>query len=480
MISSAEMRVLDRNCEFFGVSIADLMENAGRAVADVARKEFGVEGKRVLVGCGTGNNGGDGLVAARILREHADVTVFLAKNAADFATDLARENFARVRGAVRVVEAPADPATAMADTDLIIDALLGIGVRGELKEPYASLIRAMNGSRKPILSVDVPSGFEGSPTVHATATVAMHAAKEGLTPETAGRVFVVDIGIPPEVAEQIGPGEMLLYPRPHPESHKGQNGRLLVVGGGPFTGAPAFVGLAAYRIGVDVVHIATPAISYGPIAGFSPSFIVHPLGGIRLLRAELGPVLEVASSVDTLAVGPGLGASDGTKEAVRQLIRSVNLPLVIDADAITAVSEDLACLQGRGGVITPHHREFETLSHESLPQDLPAVIARVKAFAKQVGFTILLKGPVDVITDGDRYKVNRVHNVGMTVGGTGDALTGVVGGLLAKRASPYDAARMAAFANGYAGNLAFAEKSYGMMTTDLIEKIPRVLLEFVT
>ena len=479
MISSAEMRALDRNCEFFGVSIAGLMESAGRAVADIARKEFGADGKRVLVVCGTGNNAGDGLVAARLLHDSANVSVVLARTAADFATDLARENFGRLRGVVRIVEAPSDPAAAMADADVIVDALLGIGSRGELREPYASLIRAMNASGKPILSVDVPSGFEGSPTVRATATVALHAAKEGLTSGTAGRVFVADIGIPPEVGEQIGPGEMMFYPRPHPESHKGQNGRLLVVGGGPFTGAPAFVGFAAYRIGVDVVHIATPAIAYGPIAGFSPNFIVHPLGGIRLLKADLEPVVEVASGMDALAVGPGLGASDGTKEAVRQLIRSVNLPLVIDADAITAVSEDLACLEGRGGVITPHHREFETLSHGSLPRDLPAVITTVKAFAKKVGFTILLKGPVDVVTDGTRHKVNRVHNVGMTVGGTGDALTGIVGGLLAKHAPPYEAARMAAFANGYAGNLAFAEKSFGMMTTDLIEKIPHVLLEFV-
>jgi len=479
MISSAEMRVLDRNCEFFGVSIEGLMESAGRAVAEFARREFATDGKHVLVVCGMGNNAGDGLVAARLLADHATVTVLLARTSADFATDLARKNFSRVSGAVRVIEAPGDPATAMSDADLIVDALLGIGSPSELKEPYASLVRAMNASGKPILSVDVPSGFEGSPTVHATATVAMHAAKERLAPAIAGRVFVADIGIPPEVAEQIGAGEMLLYPRPHPESHKGQNGRLLVVGGGPFAGAPAFVGLAAYRIGVDVVHIATPAIAYGPIAGFSPNFIVHPLGGIRLLKADLGPVLEVATGMDALAIGPGLGASDGTKEAARHLIRSVNLPLVIDADAITAVSEDLGCLEGRSGVITPHRREFETLSRGSLPRDLPGVIEKVKAFAKEIGLTILLKGPIDVVTDGVRHKVNRVHNVGMTVGGTGDAMTGIVAGLLAKRAGPFDAARMAAFANGYAGNLAFAEKSYGMMTTDLIEKIPQVLREFV-
>ncbi len=480
MISPVEMRVLDRNAEYFGASIAVLMENAGRAVAERAQKEFAVEGKRVVVVCGTGNNGGDGLVAARYLKDHATVTVILAKTSSDFATDLARDNFEKLRGRVRVVEAARDARDHIADSDLVIDALIGIGAGGDLKEPYVSLIRAMNESGRPILAVDVPSGFDTATPVRATATVALHDAKAGIPPEVSGRVFVADIGIPPEVADQIGPGEMLLYPKPHPESHKGQNGRLLVVGGGPFTGAPAFVALAAYRIGVDAAHVATPAISYGPIASYSPNLIVHPLGGNRLLKADLGPILEVASGMDAVVVGPGLGASDGTKEAIRALIRSVNLPLVIDADAITAVSEDLACLQGRTGVVTPHHREYETLSHEGLPGDLPTIISAVRGFARKIGFTILLKGPVDVVTDGERHKLNRIHNVGMTVGGTGDALAGITGGLLAKHARPYDAARMAAFANGHAGNLAFTEMSYGMATTDLIERIPRVLRDFVS
>lgn len=479
MIPPAEMRVLDRNAEHFGVSVAVLMENAGRAVAEHARGELGADDKRVLVVCGTGNNAGDGLVAARYLADRASVTVLLAKTSADFGTALARDNFEKLRGRARIVESARDAARHIAESDVVIDALLGIGARGEMREPYLSLIRAMNEGGRPILAVDVPSGFETPTPVRAALTVALHDAKAGIPPEVSGRVVVADVGIPADIAEQIGPGEMLLYPKPDPDSHKGQNGRLLVVGGGPFTGAPTFVGLAAYRIGVDVVHVATPSIAFGPIASYSPNLIVHPLGGNRLLKADLGPILEIASGMDAVVLGPGLGASDGTKEAIRALVRAVNLPLVLDADAITAVSEDLACLQGKTGVVTPHHREYETLSHESLAPDLPGIVPAVRAFAKRIGLTILLKGPVDVVTDGERHKLNRVHNVGMTVGGTGDALAGITGGLLAKRAKPFDAARMAAFANGHAGNLAFAEKSYGMVTTDLIEQIPKVLVDFV-
>ncbi|HLE46215.1 MAG TPA: NAD(P)H-hydrate dehydratase, partial [Thermoplasmata archaeon] len=279
--------------------------------------------------------------------------------------------------------------------------------------------------------------------------------------------------------EYVGPGELLFYPVPRPDSHKGQNGRLLVVGGGPFTGAPAFVGLAAYRIGVDVVHVATPSIAFGSVASYSPNLIVHPLAGSRFLKADLPIVLEIASGMDAAVIGPGLGASDATKDAVRQLIRALGLPMVLDADALTAVSEDRGCLAGKRGVVTPHHKEFEVLSGTSLPADLAGKIEGAKAFARASGFTVLMKGAPDVIADATGHRLNKVHNVGMTVGGTGDALAGICGALLAKRVPPFVAARMAAFANGYAGNLAFEERSYGMMTSDLIEKIPRVLKDFV-
>jgi len=300
-----------------------------------------------------------------------------------------------------------------------------------------------------------------------------------MTEATAGKVRVVDIGFPKDVMELVGPGEFLYYPVPRPDSHKGQNGRLLVVGGGPFTGAPAFAGLAAYRIGVDVVHVATPSIAFGPVAGYSPNLIVHPLLGARFLKADVGPILEIASGMDAAVIGPGLGASDATKDAIRHLVRSLNLPMVLDADALTAAGENLTSLAGKRGIVTPHHKEFEVLSGATLPADLPGKIEAAKGFARRSGFTVLLKGSPDVITEGTTHRLNKVHNVGMTVGGTGDALAGICGGLLSKRVPAFIAARMAAFANGYAGNLAFEEKSYGMMTTDLIEKIPHVLLDFL-
>jgi len=479
MLTATEMRVLDRNAEWMGVKVLDLMENAGRAVADAVLNEFAAKEKRVVIACGTGNNGGDGLTAARYLKPACDVTVLLARPPSEIATSEALANYERAKDSVRILVAGADAASAFHDADVVVDALLGIGVQGAVREPYASLIRAMNESGKPILSVDVPSGLGADVVVLPTATIALHAVKAGMTEENSGKILVAPIGIPPEVGRTIGPGEFAYYPVPTKDSHKGDNGRLLVVGGGPFTGAPAFVASAAYRIGADTVHIATPSQAYPVIASFSPNFIVHPLGGTRLVRADVATIFDLASGMDAVAVGPGLGDSDATREAVRDIVKGLAVPIVIDADAFPALSGHLDVLKGRTGVMTPHTREFAVVSGEKLPPDLEGRAEAAQGFAKRTGFTILLKGPVDVVTDGDRVKFTRGGNPGMTVGGTGDVLAGLVAGLLAKRCAPYEAARLAAFTCKYAGDLAFEDLSYGMTAQDVADRVPRVLKRFL-
>ncbi|TMA02611.1 MAG: NAD(P)H-hydrate epimerase, partial [Methanobacteriota archaeon] len=316
MISPLEMRVLDRNAQYFGISTLDLMEAAGKAVAEVARSEFGAVGKRVLVLCGTGNNGGDGLVAARHLSKEARVTVLLARSPDQFDTKEAQTNFERLRD-VQILAGLDRSEEAIAEADLLIDALLGIGAEGSLREPFASLVRQVNGSGKPIVSVDVPSGFGTGLMVRPTVTVALHDVKEGMTPDNGGRIRIVDIGIPSKVTTMIGPGEFLLYPVPRATSHKGENGRLLVIAGGPYTGAPALVGFGSLGIGIDLVHIATPASAATVVASYSPTFIVHPLVGHRLLREDLRQIIELTPRVDAVAIGPGLGDASGTLDAIR-------------------------------------------------------------------------------------------------------------------------------------------------------------------
>ena len=294
-----------------------------------------------------------------------------------------------------------------------------------------------------------------------------------------GKILVVPIGIPPEVERTIGPGELVLYPVSRKDSHKGENGRLLVVGGGPYTGAPSLVASAAYRIGTNVVHIATPLEAYPIIASFSTAFIVHPLGGTHLVRADAPTVFDLASGMDAVVIGPGLGNSDATLEAVREIVKGLTVPMVLDADAFPALGGHLEALRGKRGVMTPHAREFAVVSGEQVPVDVEEKARVAAAFAKKSGFTMLMKGPSDVVTDGERTKFTRGGNAGMTVGGTGDVLAGLVGGLLAKHTAPFDAARIAAFTSKYAGDLAFEDLSYGFTSQDVADRVPRVLKRFL-
>jgi NAD(P)H-hydrate epimerase len=277
----------------------------------------------------------------------------------------------------------------------------------------------------------------------------------------------------------IGPGEFLLYPRPRGESHKGQNGRVLIVSGGPYTGAPALVAYGALGVGADLAHIAVPAVAAQVVASYSPTFIVHPLGGTHLLVEDVKRVVELATKADALAIGPGLGGAEDTLRAVREIVRSLALPMVLDAEAIKAVASESGLLRGKRAVVTPHPREFLALTGRDLPASAEERAVHVRVAAASLGATILLKGHMDIVSDGTRTKFNYTGNPGMTVGGTGDVLCGIVGGLLSKGVPPFDAARLAAFTNGYAGDLAFEVKSYGLTAADVADNVGRVLSEFL-
>jgi NAD(P)H-hydrate epimerase len=464
-----EVRVMDINSEQFGVPIDALMENAGEAVAETITNEVGT-GKKIAVVCGVGNNAGDGFVAARNLMRHNDVTVLLANPPGDIRTDAAKRAFERVKHI-----SSSSVGVNFSKFDLVVDALLGTGTVKEVREPYRTLINRINDSRTLVVSVDVPSGLGTDIQIRADITVTFTDVKEGMTPENSGRIVVQDIGIPADAKKYIGPGEFVYYPVRRKDSHKGESGRLLLVGGGPFTGAPALAGLAAYRMGVDLVSIATPWMSYGPIASYSPNLIVHRLSDDVLGMKDVPAIIELMRRADALLIGPGLGVDDGTQEAVREIVKACPLPLVIDADGITAVSKDVSVLQGKGCVITPHSREYQTLVGHELPKDLDARAADVAESAKALGVVLLVKGMIDVVSDGGWTKMNRTGNAGMSVGGTGDTLAGEVAALLSKHVSPFNSARMAAYSNGAAGDLVFDRIGYSLMATDVIDSLPEVL-----
>ena len=341
-----------------------------------------------------------------------------------------------------------------------------------------------------LVSVDIPTGFGTSLSLHPDATVTFHDLKEGMNRENCGEIEVVDIGIPEEAKVYVGPGELkVYYPRNKSGSHKGDNGVVLVVGGGPYVGAPVLSALAALRTGVDLVYLATPkrvaeaVYSLNANEGVSRKHALLLLNIIveelsekdRFVTEDLNLLSGLLDKVDAVVVGPGLGKHDETKEAVKKLLslcREKNVSCVIDADAIGVVGSNREILKDLEAVVTPHRGEFIRLTGEKVPDDTEDAEKIVKEWAKKLGVTIVLKSSEDIISDGVRVKRNMVHHPAMTVGGTGDVLAGVVGGLLSKKVSPFFTGCIGTFLNGSAGLKAFEKKSYGVVATDVVEKIP--------
>lgn len=473
MLSHQEVKVLDINSEYLGMSIEVLMENAGRSVAEFTEGRFG-KGKRIGIFCGTGNNGGDGFVAARYLRDRNKVQVLMAKPRQNIKTELARRNFEKTAD----ISLPAEDSE-LKQFDIVVDALLGIGIHGEVEEPYRTLIERINSSSSRIVSIDIPSGLGKDVCIRPDFTVTFHDTKMGMDRRNSGEIVVVDIGVPSDAVKFVGPGEFVYYPIPGSDSHKGDNGRVLVIGGGPYTGAPALAGLSAYRIGVDLVHIATPAMSYVPIASYSPNFIVHRLSSDSLVDEDLDVLRSLTEKVDAVLIGPGAGDNPETHRTIRKFVRVCNKPMVIDADGLGAISKGVDVLDGKIGVVTPHAMEFKAISGLILPADYESRAELVKVFAKRIGMTVLLKGRIDVVSNGETVKLNRTGNAAMSVGGTGDVLAGLVVGLMSKGVDPFDAARISAFTNGFAGDLAFAKLGFSLLATDVIDEISVVLKRFL-
>jgi NAD(P)H-hydrate epimerase len=506
MISALEIKVLDINSEFYGVNTSTLMENAGEAVANFINKNYNNKNK-LLFFCGTGNNGGDGFVAARYLAKDYKIKLVLMGSENKIKSKIARKNFDKLEDLkidiLKVNQLSDNELSFLLDeTDVIVDAMLGTGLSGKPKEPYSSIIKKINSSKKTVISVDVPSGLGSDVAVKPTATITFHNIKEGMNRKNSGIIKVVDIGIPEKAVKFVGPGELIIYyPKPEKNSHKGDNGVVLVVGGGPYIGAPALSGLAALRSGVDLVYILTPSraakaiTSFSPllikqkrlakdIAKLSPNLIVKELktNDEKLCPEDVEYITEFLSKSDAVVIGPGLGKDDLTKNAVVSLIKlcvKSKKSIVVDADAFTAISSRLDIIKNSDCVITPHAGEFYTLTKIRLSENLEDRIKKVEGVARRLNITILLKGPIDIISNGKNTKLNEIHNPAMTVGGTGDVLAGIIGAMLAKGVEPFNAARIGAFLNGSAGNLAFKKRSYGLVATDIIDEIPNVLRRYL-
>jgi len=489
-ITSREMRALELNAEYFGVSQLQLMENAGHNIAVEIASRFKPD-KSVAIFCGLGGNGGDGFVVARHLSSLGfKVTVVLAGKAKEISHKAALENWNALqflKERVSIHEVNDSSLIPDVTADIIVDALLGTGTKGKLKPPISQLVKKINTLNAFRVAVDVPTGIDSDTgetlgtAVKANLTITFHKTKKGLknAKKYVGKLIVKDIGLPKEFENYAGPGDVLLATKPRPlESHKGDFGRLLVIGGSEtFSGAPAYVALAALRTGVDLAYVAAPEKTAQTIASMSPDLITIKLEGTHLNTRNVSALKTHIASADAIALGPGLGLHPETREAVKAVIETVESaakPLLLDADGLKAFAEFKRKLNVPI-VLTPHAGEYAILTGKKLPEDLEEKVSEVHKTAVKLGAIILLKGPIDIISDEKRFKLNFTGNPSMTVGGTGDVLSGIVAAFLAQRIDPFEAAVAGAFVNGAAGDFVFQEKGYHMVATDLIHKIPQVL-----
>jgi len=506
IISVKDMRILELNAHALGVKRDFLMESAGRGLADfiIEKLKIGHGEKKsfsIMIFAGLGNNGGDGFVAARYLTwyDDFDITVILLGSPSSIRTKEAFRNFQILEEMelyVKILKVTDSSQIQslkglLGSADVVIDSLLGTGVSGELREPYFSAVRAIlnHGSNTFIVSVDVPTGVDPDTgeisdiAVKADATVTFHGVKKGLlkAKEYTGEIKVVNIGIPPEAGLFVGPGDVLVnVVERQPTAHKGDFGRVLIIGGSKmFSGAPALSGIAALRTGSDLAIIMAPKSVSSAIRSFSPNIIVQPLEGEIISNDVLMPsLLEMVEKAKSVVIGPGLGSFEASMEAAKEAIefcQEKNIPLVIDADAIKAVADFQIKFKKDSAIVTPHKGELKTLFGEkSIPSNLDERTCFIKEKAAEINATILFKAPYDIISDGERVKINRTGNPGMTVGGTGDVLTGVIGTFLSQGKDTFSSACVSAYICGFAGDLAVEEKGFHIVATDVIAKIPRV------
>jgi NAD(P)H-hydrate epimerase len=505
--TAGEMAAVDRSAaERFGVPVALLMERAGQRVSEVAGILLGgLSGRRVILVCGRGNNGGDGLVAARHLRQAgAEPLVLLAGDPAGLPPDPRRAWEAAIGAGVECAVSADESALAAhgdraREADLVVDALLGTGFSPPARGVVAAAIAFINGLGRPVLAVDLPSGLAADrahvdgAAVRALATVTFGYPKTCLVVHpaagSAGSLWVADLGFPAETDALVAgdlnlgtPAELARHLAPRdPQSHKGTFGHVLIIAGSRgMAGAAALSARGALRAGAGLVTAGLPATVAPPLLPGLPEAMLLPLpdeGRGSLGTSACAAVLERQASTDALALGPGLSRSRESAAFVRNVAAAATVPLVLDADALMALAESGAePPRWRGGppVLTPHPGEMARLLGVSTTAVQDDRVGAARACAARFKAVAVLKGARSVVAEaGGRAWINTTGNPAMAAPGVGDVLTGVIAAHLARGLSPLDAALLGVHLHGSAGDLwAAANGPWGLLASEVADRIP--------
>ncbi len=518
MIDPIDMKITDINCESLGLSRSSLMESAGKSLAEEVGKIAVYTFSRpvkILIFAGSGGNAGDGFVAARyLLNRGFEVDVYLlsenikdknSKSNLEILTNLeprlSHLNIHKIRSIDDIIDLDILNTDSFSEA-VVIDAILGTGIKGNLRLNVKRVIELINKSNCLTISVDVPSGMDPSNgeildvAVKPDYTVSFHKTKNGVDfadEDLVGEMIICDIGIPIEAEYFIASGDLLRLNARKKDSHKGNNGKVLIVGGSKdYYGAPVIAGLAALGSGVDLAHIATPTPAVLPIEIISPDFIVHELEGEYLNISHIDKILKLVENVDAVLIGPGAGKKEETRKLFNILASEIKKPLVIDADALKCIDNKI--IKNRENLIlTPHLFEFK-LFFSNIIDDLGIdindlylskniidyrkihdTITNFQKIVNEIKGTVIVKGEFDLVINSKKFKINKTGNSGMTVGGTGDALAGLTCGLFSQGLDSFNASVLGIYINGKAGDMALYEKGYGFTATDLTSYISQVL-----
>ncbi|MBZ4665373.1 NAD(P)H-hydrate dehydratase [Mahella sp.] len=506
-VTVQQMRSIDRIAiERYGIPGVVLMENAALAVVDrVMKRVQHHNGRRIAVVCGGGNNGGDGLATARHLYQHGlNVKIYLLTNPSKFNGDAA-VNFNIIQG-IGVPCMQLDDENALHEfytdikyVDVIIDAIFGTGIKGEVTGLPADVIRAINESAGYVISVDMPSGINGDTgevcgcavTADQTVTFALPKIGQIIYPgkKYVGHLSIADISIPKAAINNVDinaayiTADDIALPVREADSHKGDYGHVLVVGGSVgFSGAPIMAAKAAMRSGAGMVTAVVPYGIYNAAAASVQEVMVKPVtdDGVGRISADaLADILALAQKADVMIIGPGMQVYDEIFYVLRNIIDYIDIPIIVDADGLNAIAQQKDLLKNSKGniILTPHPGEMSRLTGLPIGQIQCQRIDIARNFASQYNVVVVLKGAATVTACPDgRVYINSTGNAGMATAGSGDVLTGVIAAMANQCRCLDKASYIGVFIHGLAGDKAVEDKGMdGLVAGDIIEMIPTAI-----
>ncbi|MFX1502115.1 MAG: NAD(P)H-hydrate dehydratase [Promethearchaeota archaeon] len=485
-ITTEEMGILDNNSEWLGIPKSHLMECAGYSfVNEIMNRGYLKKSSKVVIFCGTGNNGGDGFVVARHLSSYGVKSFVILIGAPEkIRTKEAQLNWHIIFNNLNYsinVEIIRD------STDLnkireiikedkaihiIIDGLLGTGIEGKIREPIASTIDLINNLKEDdpqkfsVISIDVPSGLDPNSgkitdkAVKADLVITFHKMKKGMSSNNQymKEILIKSIGVPPEADIFVGKGNLIpTLKKRKRDVHKGEFGKILIIGGSKnYSGAPAYASLAGINFGMDLVITYVPEIIGNALRSYSPNMIIRTKKGNCLTLNALEELTQLIKWADSILIGPGLGLEKETESLLVELfkiLKQYKKPFVLDADALKLVKTHLDLIKGLPAVLTPHEGELKIMLDVELPPynnfaDRGKIVSDL---AKKLNLTLIIKGPFDYISNGGQTKINKTGCPEMSIGGTGDVLAGLCACFLATKNEPFKSACSAVFLNGIIG-----------------------------